>query len=83
MMPPLIAKSFISTEISNTYNSNTQVVIGEYASYQVVVTVPEGVTQNARIVDTLDAGLAFVGSNFRNPINWVVDFWIHHSRNYQ
>ncbi len=58
--PPAIAKTFVSSEINDAYNSNTQVVIGEYASYQVVVTVPEGVTQNAQIVDTLDAGLAYV-----------------------
>jgi fimbrial isopeptide formation D2 family protein/uncharacterized repeat protein (TIGR01451 family) len=58
--PPAIGKTFVSSEINNANNSNTQVVIGEYASYQVTITVPEGVTQNARIVDTLDSGLAYV-----------------------
>ena len=60
LAPPAINKNFVSTEIDNAYNSSSQVVIGEFVTYRVTVTVPEGVTPNARIVDTLDAGLAFV-----------------------
>lgn len=36
------------------------VVIGQIATYQVTITLPEGVAPNARLVDTLDAGLAVV-----------------------
>ncbi len=59
--PPALAKEFVASEINDAHNGNTEVVIGELADYQVVVTLPEGVTPNARIVDTLDAGLAYVG----------------------
>ena len=39
---------------------NLEVPIGSVATYRVVVTVPEGVTPNFELRDTLDAGLAFV-----------------------
>ena len=58
---PNLAKTFVSTEITTTGNSNTQAVIGELVTYTITVAVPEGTTANAIIVDTLDAGLAFVG----------------------
>ncbi|MBI4762444.1 MAG: sortase [Chloroflexota bacterium] len=57
---PAIAKTLISTEINDTSNGSTQAVIGEIATYTVTLTIPEGVTSNAQLVDTLDAGLAFV-----------------------
>ncbi|PKO13986.1 MAG: hypothetical protein CVU39_16535 [Chloroflexi bacterium HGW-Chloroflexi-10] len=56
---PEIAKSLISTEINSTGNSNTQAVIGESATYQLVLTVPEGTTSNAEVVDRMSNGLAF------------------------
>lgn len=55
-----MTKTLTGTEITNAANSATQVVIGEYATYTLVVTVPEGTVPGARIVDTLDAGLAFL-----------------------
>ncbi|MEZ0397354.1 MAG: sortase [Anaerolineales bacterium] len=55
-----MTKALTGTEITNSANSATQVVIGEYAIYTLVVTVPEGTVPGAQIVDTLDAGLAFL-----------------------
>jgi len=52
-------KSIVSTSIDSTSNSNEQVVVGEYITYQLVVDVPQGVTALAEIHDTLDQGLAF------------------------
>ncbi len=57
---PLISKSLISTSISNSANANNQAVIGETAIYEVTITLPEGQTLDAAIVDTLDRGLHFV-----------------------
>ncbi|MFZ5885657.1 MAG: sortase [Chloroflexota bacterium] len=57
---PAASKVLVSTEINNAANAGNQVVIGEFATYTVTLTIPEGVTPNAQLVDTLDAGLAFV-----------------------
>jgi fimbrial isopeptide formation D2 family protein/uncharacterized repeat protein (TIGR01451 family) len=57
---PTVAKSLISTSIVNANNANNEAVIGETAQYRLTVTVPEGVTSLAEIVDTLDVGLSFV-----------------------
>lgn len=57
---PAVAKQLVNTSIVSSSNSNTQAVIGELVTYSLTITVPEGLTQNAQIVDTLDAGLAFV-----------------------
>ncbi len=57
---PVAVKTFLSTEIVNVNNSNTQVAIGELATYRLVLTIPEGVTDTASVQDSLDAGLAFV-----------------------
>lgn len=40
--------------------ANVNVPIGAVAAYEVVVTVPEGETQNFNVRDTLDSGLAMV-----------------------
>ncbi len=58
--PPTMSKQLAGTEINKASNSNTQAVIGEIATYTVTLKVPEGVTPGAKIVDTLDSGLAFV-----------------------
>ncbi|MCY2989815.1 MAG: hypothetical protein NTY19_18375 [Planctomycetota bacterium] len=58
--PPQVAKTLVSTSIVSTVNRITEAVIGEKATYSVVITVPEGVTKLAQFVDTLDTGLAFV-----------------------
>jgi LPXTG-site transpeptidase (sortase) family protein len=57
---PLLAKTLVGTEFNTPQNSNTQAVIGEFVTYTLTLTVPEGVLPAAQIVDTLDAGLAFV-----------------------
>ena len=57
---PALAKTLIATEIENAANTRPQVVIGELATYTVTLTIPEGTTTGAQLVDTLDAGLAFV-----------------------
>jgi fimbrial isopeptide formation D2 family protein/uncharacterized repeat protein (TIGR01451 family) len=56
----LLAKTLVGTSISDTYNSNTEAVVGEIVTYKVTVTVPEARMPNAKIVDNLDDGLVFV-----------------------
>ncbi len=70
---PVIGKQLIGTEFIGANNSNTQAVIGEKITYTVLTTIPEGTTDSARIVDTLDAGLEFVGitSVVRNGITGI------------
>lgn len=57
---PLLTKTMIGSEIVNAINSNTEAVVGELVTYRVRITVPEGMTPGARLVDTLDPELAFV-----------------------
>jgi fimbrial isopeptide formation D2 family protein/uncharacterized repeat protein (TIGR01451 family) len=57
---PAVTKTLLGTSVVTPNNSNTQAVIGELITYRVVVTVPEGTINNARVVDTLDLGLRFV-----------------------
>ncbi|MEO5723954.1 MAG: isopeptide-forming domain-containing fimbrial protein, partial [Ilumatobacteraceae bacterium] len=54
--PITISKSLITTDQASTTGSN--VAIGEQVQYQVTVTIPEGVSRNVAVVDTLPAGLA-------------------------
>ncbi|HPS70347.1 MAG TPA: S-layer homology domain-containing protein [Candidatus Cryosericum sp.] len=42
-------------------NGDGQAVVGELITYEVTLTVPEGVTPAATVVDNLGAGLAYVG----------------------
>ncbi len=58
MAPPAIDKTIVSTNQAHTTDLN--VAIGEIVTYQVVVTLPEGASSGAKLVDTLDPGLAFV-----------------------
>ena len=57
---PDVAKTLLATEINVANNTDTEAVIGELATYQVTLTIQEGSTPNADLVDTLDSGLAFV-----------------------
>jgi uncharacterized repeat protein (TIGR01451 family)/fimbrial isopeptide formation D2 family protein len=57
---PTVAKSLVTTSIVNTANSATEAVIGETATYTVTVTIPQGSTPDAFLVDTLPAGMAYV-----------------------
>ncbi|MBL4590027.1 MAG: DUF4347 domain-containing protein, partial [Alphaproteobacteria bacterium] len=54
-----ISKQLLSTDQVSTIGTN--VIIGEVVEYRLRITVPEGQSSSALIVDTLDAGLAFVG----------------------
>ena len=47
------------TGTSLVFTSGNEVAIGEYVSYETVITVTEGETTNLTLVDTLDRGLAF------------------------
>jgi uncharacterized repeat protein (TIGR01451 family)/fimbrial isopeptide formation D2 family protein len=55
---PQSAKILVSTNQPHTSGAN--VAIGEIATYNLTITVPEGITTNAFLTDTLPAGLAFV-----------------------
>lgn len=60
----VLEKTLDNTEIDNFAttgtNLQTEVVIGELVTYTLTATVPEGQVPNARLVDHLDGGLAFV-----------------------
>ena len=62
-----LAKNLVGTSIVNANNSNTQAVIGELVTFQLIVTVPQGTTPGATVVDTLPAGLAYVDLNASYP----------------
>ncbi len=57
---PLVSKTLVGTEVTNTGNTSSQAVIGELATYTVTLAIPEGLTAGATLVDTMSAGLAFV-----------------------
>jgi fimbrial isopeptide formation D2 family protein/uncharacterized repeat protein (TIGR01451 family) len=56
-----ITKTLIGTEFTSGGNGANQAVIGEIVTYEIEVAFPEASVPNSLIVDTLDAGLAFVG----------------------
>ena len=58
-----IEKSILNTGINDASNDNTEVVTGEYVTYQVAVEIPQGTTPLAEIEDTLDTGLVFDQAN--------------------
>ncbi|TWT50242.1 Serine-aspartate repeat-containing protein D precursor [Rubripirellula amarantea] len=55
-----IDKTLISSEIDDSYNGLTDVVVGELVVYEIVVSLPEASTPSSVITDQLDAGLSFV-----------------------
>ncbi len=55
-----LAKTLETTEVNGAGNDHTQAVIGEILTYKLVTSFPAGTTVSAKIVDTLDTGLAFV-----------------------
>ena len=57
---PTVNKTRIQTSINGANNSDAQATIGEFVTYDVVVNVPEGHVDPARLVDSLAPGLAFV-----------------------
>ncbi len=54
-------KTLVNTEVVTADNGSGDVVIGELVTYKLTAVVPEGEIPNARLVDTLDDGLAYVG----------------------
>jgi len=48
-------------ETSQGHTTGTDAAVGEILTYEVVMTVPPGTAPSAFLVDSLDAGLAFVG----------------------
>ena len=57
---PAVTKSLVGTSIVDSFNSNTQGVIGEIATFELTIDVPRGTTPSAVVVDSLPPGLAFV-----------------------
>ena len=55
---PTAIKTFVTTNQAHT--AGTNVAIGELVTYDVVLTLPQGVTASAVLTDTPDAGLALV-----------------------
>lgn len=61
VVEPQILKELVTTEITDTgNNAANQAVVGELVTYRVTLTLPEGTTVGAELVDQLDPGLAFV-----------------------
>jgi uncharacterized repeat protein (TIGR01451 family)/fimbrial isopeptide formation D2 family protein len=58
---PSLVKTRVGSELVNGNNTSAQAVVGEIITYQLTLTVPEGVAGAVSIVDTLDGGLAYVG----------------------
>jgi fimbrial isopeptide formation D2 family protein/uncharacterized repeat protein (TIGR01451 family) len=57
---PEQTKTLIETEVTEPGNAaSNQAAIGELVTYQVVLTIPEGTTPGANLLDQLDEGLAF------------------------
>jgi LPXTG-site transpeptidase (sortase) family protein len=57
---PSFDKAFNGTELNSAGNGAGQAVIGELATYTLTATFQEGISAGVQIIDTLDAGLAFV-----------------------
>jgi len=52
---------------SEDFTTGSNVAIGEVLTYEVVITIPPGTFDNAKLVDTLDQGLAFVDCDSITP----------------
>jgi fimbrial isopeptide formation D2 family protein len=57
---PTVAKSLVTTSIVNASNTATQAVIGETATYTVTMTIPQGRTPAAKLIDAMGLGMAYV-----------------------
>ena len=62
---PALSKTLLGTNQAHTTGVN--VAIGEMLQYQLLITVPEGVSPAVTLVDTLDLGLAFVSLDSLTP----------------
>ncbi|MGL6075104.1 MAG: beta strand repeat-containing protein, partial [Fimbriiglobus sp.] len=58
---PLVTKTLVNTEIDAAGNNlANQATIGEFVTYRVRITIPEGTISGSVLTDTLGLGLAFV-----------------------
>ncbi len=56
---PVIQKELVDTDVTDSANGLNEATIGEILTYEITVTLPEGMVDNVVIVDTLSAGLDF------------------------
>ena len=56
---PSLTKSLVATSIVNANNAVDETVIGELATYELVLVIPEGTMNLAEVVDNLEPGLVF------------------------
>ena len=68
-----LEKTLEGTEIVSATNADDEVVIGEIITYKLSAIVPEGDVPNARLIDQLDGGLAFVSCDAAVVPNPAVD----------
>ena len=68
-----LEKTLEGTEIVSATNADDEVVIGEIITYKLSAIVPEGEVPNARLIDQLDGGLAFVSCDAAVIPNPAVD----------
>ena len=57
---PSVTKSLVTTSIVTPSNLVNEAVIGETATYTVTMTIPQGRTPAAELIDTMGPGMAFV-----------------------
>ncbi len=57
---PAITKTLVGSDVTDPTNTATDATIGEIVTYEVQVSLPEGVVNDATIVDLLDPGLEFL-----------------------
>jgi uncharacterized repeat protein (TIGR01451 family)/fimbrial isopeptide formation D2 family protein len=65
-VPPVaLQKTIKATNLANT--TLPAVAVGEIVTYEVTVTVPEGMAPNAKLTDTMPAGMAFLACDSITP----------------
>ena len=64
---PLLAKTIAATSLP--YSPNTNVAVGELVTYSATITVPEGLTSNVVLTDTLTDGLVFITNTFTSALS--------------
>lgn len=67
---PTASKSVFGT--NQTFTTGSNVAVGEQIQYELLLTLREGTTPVAKIVDTLDPGLAFVSVDSITPSSGAV-----------
>ena len=61
---PTLAKDLLGTDVNDSANEDDEATIGEQITYQITVSLSEGTTPNAQVLDTLSEGLAYVDNSF-------------------